>query len=127
MCILIVEDEDLIRLILAEEFTSAGFEVCEAADGDAAAVLIRDPPTAFSLLVTDIHMPGSMAGTDVARLLHQHNPDVPVIYITGRPDALNAMGKLGRQEAILPKPFVPSALLRLAQRLLLSHGSKRPE
>ncbi|HKM61653.1 MAG TPA: response regulator [Acidisphaera sp.] len=127
MCILIVEDEDLIRLILAEHFTSAGFEVCEAADGDAAAVLIRDKPTAFSLLVTDIHMPGSMAGTEVAKLMHERNPDVPVIYITGRPDALNAIGKLGRQEAVLAKPFVPSALLRLAQRLLLSQGTGRRE
>lgn len=74
LCILFVEDEPLIRLILAEELTDAGFEVCQAENGDEAVKLIRDSPIAFTLLITDIHMPGERDGVAVARLMHRQNP-----------------------------------------------------
>ncbi len=121
MCILVVEDELLIRVIVAEELADAGFAVCEAEDGTQAAALIRDPPGAFSLLITDIHMPGSLDGIAVARLMRARYPLVPIIYATGRPDVLNAMGRLGEREALVPKPFLPSELLRVAKRLIAEY------
>jgi DNA-binding response OmpR family regulator len=57
-------------------------------------------------------------GIDVARLLHRRQPSVPVIYMTGRPDALNALSSLGPQEVLLPKPFTLSELLATVRRLL---------
>lgn len=118
MCVLVVEDEPLIRLLVAEAFADADFEVQEAENGDQAALLIRNPPAAFTLLVTDIHMPGKHNGIQVAHLMRRHFPLVPVIYTTGRPDVLNAIGPLGKHEALVAKPFVPSELLRAAHRLL---------
>jgi DNA-binding response OmpR family regulator len=118
LCVLIVEDEALIRLIVSEEFVEAGFEVREAVSGDEAVALIQNPPIAFTLLVTDIHMPGKHDGIAVARLMRRHYPLVPVIYISGRPDILNSIGPLGQTEALLAKPFLPSRLLREAHRLL---------
>ena len=118
MCILLVEDEWLIRAILAEELVNSGFTVCEAGDGDQASVLIAKDATVFSLLVTDIHMPGSLDGIGVARLLRVRRPDIPVIYTTGRPDVLNSLGPLGDKEALLPKPYELSSLLALVRRLL---------
>lgn len=124
MCILIVEDEPLIRLLVAEEFTDAGFDVCEAENGDKAVALIQNPPTRFTLLVTDIHMPGEHDGIAVARLMRQQFPLVPVIYTTGRPDVLNSIRPLAKIDALLVKPFVPSVLLREARRLLGKAGGK---
>ena len=118
MCILLVEDEWLIRTILAEELVNEGFAVQEAEDGDRASLLIVQDPGLFTLLVTDIHMPGRLDGTGVARLLRAHRPNLPVIYTTGRPDVLNALQPFGVKEILLPKPFALSELLSAAQRLL---------
>jgi CheY-like chemotaxis protein len=72
MCVLVVEDEALVRDILVEALSSYGHDVCEASTGDAAAVLIETPPKTFTLLITDIHMPGQRDGIEVARLMRQH-------------------------------------------------------
>src|ERR1700746_2882209 len=96
MGILLVEDEFLVRLIVAEELAGNGFEVCEAADGNQAHALIENPPTTFCLLVTDIHIPGRLNGLDVARLMRARDPDIPIVYTTGRPDVLQSVAPLGR-------------------------------
>lgn len=124
MSILLVEDEWLIRTMLAEELMERGFTVREAGDSDQAAALIMEDPAPYSLLVTDIHMPGSLDGIGVARLLQARRPDVPVIYATGRPDALNALQPLGPGKVLLRKPFELSALLAAVRRLL-GHDNAR--
>lgn len=118
MCILLVEDEFLIRLIVAEELADNGFEVCEAEDGDQAAALITEAPDGFELLVTDIHMPGELDGIALACLMRARHPDMPVIYMTGRPGVLNAVRPLGTKDALVAKPFTPSEILAVVQRLL---------
>ncbi len=118
MCILLVEDELLIRLLLVEELEAEGFEVRVAEDGDRAAALIEDAGTDFTLLVTDIHMPGRLNGLGVAQLMHAQHPEVPVVYTTGRPDALRGAAPLGENEALVEKPFTPSELLVVVHRLL---------
>ena len=124
MCILLVEDEWLIRTMFAEELTEGGFAVREAENGDQASALIVQDPTLYTLLVTDIHMPGSLDGIGVARLLRARRPDLPVIYTTGRPDVLNALQPLGPKEILLCKPFALSALLAAARRLLGQCGTR---
>ena len=123
MCILLVEDEWLIRAMVAEELTQGGFAVCEAEDGDQASALIAEDPAAFTLLVTDIHMPGRLDGIAVARLLRERRPDLPVIYTTGRPDVVRALQPLGANEVLLPKPFELSSLLAAVRRLLGRHDA----
>lgn len=117
MCILLVEDEFLIRLMLAEELEAEGFEVRVAEDGDRAEELIEDRAAAFTLLVTDIHMPGRLNGLEVARLMRVRHPTVPVIYTTGRPDAVSGT-RLGADEVLVEKPFTPSELLAAVHKLL---------
>ena len=118
MCILLVEDEWLIRIMVAEELTEGGFAVREAESGDQASALIAQDPAAFTLLVTDIHMPGSLDGLAVARLMLARRPDLPVIYMTGRPDALNHLQPLGPRKVLLRKPFALADLVAAARRLL---------
>ena len=118
MCILLVEDEWLIRSMVAEELAEDGFEVCEAENGDQALTLIAQDPAVFTLLVTDIHMPGSLSGIEVASLLRARRPDLPVIYTTGRPDVLRGLQPLGNNEILLEKPFELHDLLAAARRLL---------
>ena len=124
MCILLVENEYLIRSIVAEELAESGFEVCMAEDGEETAALIAAPPTAFSLLVTDIHMPGRLDRIAVARLMREQHPEVLIIYMTGRPGVLNALSPLGDREALVAKPFTPFALLAVVRRLLGAGGGE---
>ena len=118
MCILLVEDDWLIRTMVAEELVEGGFMVREAEDGDQASVLIAQEPTVYTLLVTDIHMPGKLDGLAVARLMQAQRPDLPVVYTTARPDVLNHLHPLGPKAALLQKPFALSDLLAMAKRLL---------
>jgi DNA-binding response OmpR family regulator len=118
MCILLVDDEGLIREIVASELEFHGFEVCEAETGDQAAALIKNPPKVFSLLITDIHMPGKMDGIDVARLMRLHHPGLPIIYTTGRPDRFNTIGPLGPNEILVTKPYSTTAIVDVVRRLL---------
>ena len=112
--VLLVEDEPLIREILVEELRNAGFAVCEAANADDAADLIQRRPQ-FSLLLTDVHMPGRMDGLGLGRLMRSRFPELPIIYITGRPDL---MGPLGSKEVLIHKPFTPPDILESIQQLL---------
>lgn len=118
MCILLVEDEALIRLIFSEELVEAGFKVCEASSGDHAAKLIEERPEDFTILVTDVHMPGRRNGPDVAHLIRSRHPGIPVIYMTGRPDILSGLGVLTATDIVLAKPFMPSALIAAVRTLL---------
>jgi DNA-binding response OmpR family regulator len=116
--ILLVDDEPVVRFTLAQELRYTGFEVHEAKDGDEAADIIGNPPAPFTLLVTDVHMPGKLDGMQVAALMRARSPDAPVVYITGRPEVLGAIGPLGPKEALLTKPFIPSELVGVVRQLL---------
>ena len=115
MCILLVEDEPLICELLTDALTDDGFEVCQAATGDQAAHLIEAPPVALLMLITDVDLPGSRNGLDVARLMHCKHPLLPVLYITGRPERL---GTIGSGEAALIKPFTLQQMSCVVQHLL---------
>ncbi len=116
--VLIVEDEELIRLMLVEVL---GDEVFEASTGDEAAKLI-DSPDGFQAVVTDIHMPGERDGIAVGRHARRRHPRIPVIYCTGRPDALNGAGTLGHRDVLVRKPYVPSQVVVALRRFLPATG-----
>jgi DNA-binding response OmpR family regulator len=118
MCVLIVEDEVLIRDILVEEFRSHGHDVCPVQTGDEAARLVEDPPKDFTLLITDVHLPGQHDGIDVGRLMRRRYPSLPIIYTTGRPDALAKLGSLGPGDAVVLKPYTPSQIMDVVRQLL---------
>jgi len=100
-CILLVEDEAEIRAMLAEVLADAGHEVVEADSGDSAALLL-DGPANFDLLVTDITMPGLLDGIGLAALFRALHASRPILYITGRPDALRRVrwSRLSEQQTV---------------------------
>ena len=103
MRVLLTEDEQELRSMLAEVLIEANYEVVEAASGDAAALLL-DCPNGFDVLVTDIHMPGRLDGLALGRRFRAHYVQSPILYMTGRPDAMRGVRLHPDREAVLLKP-----------------------
>ncbi len=80
--VLLVEDETLIRLMAAELLRGEGFEVVEAWDGDAARGLL-DGSDGFDVLFTDVQMPGTFDGIDVAIHARRRHPAIPILVVSG--------------------------------------------
>lgn len=119
--VLVVEDEELIRLILVEVLADEGFHVVESSTGDEAVRLI-DSPDDFQAVITDVHMPGTRDGLAVGRHARGRHPHIPIVYVTGRPDVLSSAGPLGPEDALVRKPYAPSDVLTALRRLLAQGG-----
>src|SRR5262245_18880196 len=105
--IMVVEDEVLIRLVLADELRMAGFFVLEAADADEAMALIVAEP-AIALLFTDVRMPGSMDGLELMRRVRVRWPHLKIIVASG---AALPVNEEPCWDASLQKPYdVPDVL-----------------
>jgi CheY-like chemotaxis protein len=115
--VLLVEDQVLIRLLLAESLVDDGFDVFEADDGNQA-ILQIDGPGLFELLITDIQMPGEADGNAVGQRTKTRLATTPVIYMTGNPSSITQ--PIGPHDAILKKPFGPAELMTVVQRSLPS-------
>ncbi len=114
--ILLVEDEFLIRLSLSESLIDDGFEVIEAETvAEAVAQLRSDAPIA--ILLTDIQLGGEQDGLQLARIAREMRPELPVLYMTGRPRP-EEPGRYLPREAFIAKPFLPSELAALARRMI---------
>ena len=74
--ILLVEDEALIRVMVADFLADEGFEVTEARDGEEA-VRLLDTVGGFDVLFTDVRMPGMLDGIDVALRARRQHPACP--------------------------------------------------
>ncbi len=111
--VLVVEDEFLIRMTLAEALGDEGFEVLEAETADAALPMLRSDP-GIRLLVTDIQLPGVLNGRTLAQKAREQLPTLPIIFMTGRPDPTDASSPL---EVFIAKPYTLDDICEAARRL----------
>ncbi len=80
--VLVVEDEALIREVLARELEDAGYAVLEAGTGDHALELLRNQQNGIGWLFTDIRLPGAIDGWRLAEEFRLSHPRRPVVYAT---------------------------------------------
>ncbi len=110
--ILLVEDEGVVRNLVAEILERSGYTVLQAADGPSALELLRRHTGEIDLLVTDVVMPG-MSGPEVASAVTAMKPGTQVLYISGYTDqAIGHHGVLEPGIAFLQKPFSADDLQR---------------
>jgi CheY-like chemotaxis protein len=81
--VLVVEDEFLIRMGIVGDLADAGFRVFEAANADAAIVLLQTNPS-ITLLFTDVDMPGGMNGLKLAAAVRNRWPPIKIIVTSGQ-------------------------------------------
>ena len=80
----VVEDEWLIRLEIADALAEAGWEVVELSTGEQA-LLWLEQGGAAELLITDIRLPGAVMGWDVAEKFRSQDQDMAVVYCSANP------------------------------------------
>jgi CheY-like chemotaxis protein len=108
--ILVLDDEEGVRTVIARTLEHAGFEVLQAEHGEAALRVVRGHLGPLVLAIVDMNMP-VMTGTEFAREFRPMRPGVPVLFITGREPMVPGI-------RLLRKPFGPGLLLETVAMVL---------
>ncbi len=116
--VLVVDDEETVRMLIAEGLTEGFYNIVEAGDG-AGALKILESSRRIDLMITDVGLPGGMNGRQVADAARRLRPTLKVLFITGY--AENAVVGNGHLEAgmeILAKPFAMSTLANKVREII---------
>lgn len=111
--ILLVDDEDGVRVTLRRQLTVHGHTVLEASDGAEALELIRVRRGNVDIVLSDVVMP-EMNGTELAGAVHREFPGMPVILMSAySPAGLTQIGPDNHTVPVLQKPFATGQLEEL--------------
>ena len=114
--VLLVEDDAILRGILAQALMDEGLHVLTAEDGEQALAIASSLKEPMALVVTDVLLP-EMNGLELAAHLASLKTAPPVLFISGVLDGRDAPGP------VLPKPFGPAAFLNQIARMLPPVGT----
>jgi two-component system, cell cycle sensor histidine kinase and response regulator CckA len=116
--ILLVEDEEEVRPLIAEALRSYGYRVLEASNGAEAIDVAEREGQPVDLLLSDVVMPG-MNGRELAEHLLLHWPTLKVLFTSGYPaDTIIRHGIAQATTAYLEKPYLPEELARKVRKVL---------
>ncbi len=101
--ILIVDDEEALRRVVVRYLSVVGHQVWEAPDGRAALDVLEKLGWQIDLVLTDIVMP-NMGGRELARAIRSKRPELPVLCMSGHPDALATGDEPWAASQIIAKP-----------------------
>ena len=113
--VLLVEDEVLISNLVADELGEHGFDVHEVTTAAEALRYINDGG-AVDVLFTDVNLPGSIDGTELAIRVRAMRPELPIVYASGRYSA-GGLGRMVSRSVFLRKPYRPAEVCTLLARL----------
>ncbi|RRV05426.1 response regulator [Pseudomonas sp. v388] len=96
--ILVVEDDNIVRMLIVDVLEELEYQVLEAADAAQALAFVRAPDTTIDLMMTDQGLP-DMKGTELAGQVRELRPQLPVLFASGYsenidvPDGMYSIGK----------------------------------
>jgi len=103
--VLVVEDEALIRVLIADMLQDRGFKVLEAANANEAIEIIEKTNIEIDLVFTDVRMPGGMDGFGLVKWIQSSRPTIPVIVASGDIGEANDANRQQLGDMFLPKPY----------------------
>lgn len=83
-CVIVAEDEILTRMAVADELRDSGFDVREASNADEALMVLEEVEAQVDALFTDINMPGSMNGLELALQARRRQPRLGILVTSGK-------------------------------------------
>jgi len=113
--VLIVDDNETARWILAEILETEGYAIVEAGSADQALLRLAEDAD-ISAIVSDIEMPGSMNGVEMAALILQESPNMVMLLTSGRYHP--SVDELPGNAKFLLKPWAPREIIRELATLL---------
>ncbi|HSR41877.1 MAG TPA: response regulator [Longimicrobiales bacterium] len=118
--IIIIDDEDVLRLTMRKILERVGHTIRDAGNGDEGIRLHREQPA--ELVITDLYMPGK-EGIETIQELKRREPDLPILAVSGGSAVMDAESTLADAEllgadAILPKPFSVDELREAVAQLV---------
>jgi len=117
--VLLVEDEFLICMMMADTLTERGFEVCAAANArDALLHLASGEPC--DVLLTDLNLGPGLDGSGLAKLARELRPDLPVVYVSGSVRRIEQLQPVPGA-AFIPKPYLPEQVCEMLDAM---HASR---
>jgi CheY-like chemotaxis protein len=123
--VLLVEDEILIRMVVADYLRTCGYRVIEAAGADEAILILQHLEIEIDIVLSDVEMPGSMDGFELSRWLRANRPEIDVILTGSVPRATQAAAELCDSGPI-PKPYEPKvAADRIKQLMALRSAGRK--
>jgi len=125
--ILVVEDEPGVRALAVRILEKLGYLVLAAAEADEALGVLIALDGAVDLLLTDVILPGSMRGDELAEQATALRPDLPVLYMSGYArDTIVHEGRLDPGVNYLEKPFTAHGLASRVRELLDQSANEVP-
>jgi CheY-like chemotaxis protein len=122
--ILVVEDEVLIRLVIADYLRECGFKIYEAGTAAEAIEILEAEKAAIDLIFSDVRMPGEMDGFALARWVRKNRPGLPVILTSGDGKKSAAAKELCENEPFFAKPYDVAAVVAHIRGLINSKTRK---
>ena len=105
--VLVVEDDPLQRITLAETLRDCGVDVIECESAEAGELVLARTGPELSLLVTDQNLAGVAHGVDLANFAHEYFPRLPVLLVSGEENI-----PIPDNVFFLRKPFQPADVMR---------------
>jgi CheY-like chemotaxis protein len=116
--VLVVEDEVLVRLVIAEYLRECGYRVHEAADAGEAVAILTSPVASIDVVFSDVVMPGDMDGFALARWVRTNRPDIKVILASSIERSAEVAGMLCEAGPLVAKPYEPKHVIDRIRQLL---------
>jgi len=113
--VLVVEDDEMLRMCAADVVADAGFAPLEAANADEA-VSILESRSDIALLFIDIQMPGSMDGFGLAQTVHDRWPAIKIILVSGRVELSERKRPVNSR--FFQKPFAMKQMIEGLQEMI---------
>lgn len=119
LTVLVVDDEVLLRMVVKEALTDAGFAILEAGTGAEGLEVLQAHPE-VDILLTDVGLPGGMSGRDLAVEVLKLRPEMKVMFMTGYDQDATGSAAMDHAEVLL-KPFAFDEMVGRVSRL--AHGA----
>ncbi|MFE8583561.1 PAS domain S-box protein [Sphingomonas sp. NCPPB 2930] len=108
--VLVIDDEETVRMLIVEVLKDAGYTAIEADDGPSGLRILQSDID-IDLLITDVGLPGGMNGRQVADAAREGRPDLKILFVTGfAENAAVGNGHLAPGMEVVTKPFVMTEL-----------------
>lgn len=117
-CLLVVEDDILVRFQICDYLRECGFKVIEAANAQEAVLVLEKLDLSVELVLSTTQMPGAMDGFALAHWVRRERPGLPVILVGSPGKAADAAAELCEHGPMLTKPYEPQILLDRIRRSL---------